>query len=170
MNTPESAWFLGGPPITEKSNPEQRIAAEREPLAGARLVYVAASCAAVGGMLSGYDTGVISGALPFIQRSFSLSTFEQGLVVSVVLVGAAVAAIGGGSFSDRIGRRRALILAAVLFIVGALLSAVAGSMQLLVVARVIVGFGIGLASSVVPLYISEIAPANARGWLVSLYH
>lgn len=155
--------------MTDEANPGKRGTAKGGAIRGQRLVYLAAACAAVGGLLSGYDTGVISGALPFIEKSFSLSTFEQGLVVSVVLVGAAVAAIGGGSFSDRIGRRRSLILAAVLFIAGAVLSAAAGSMQLLIGARVIVGFGIGLASSVVPLYISEIAPANARGWLVSLY-
>lgn len=155
--------------MTDEANPGKRGTSKGGAIRGQRLVYLAAACAAVGGLLSGYDTGVISGALPFIEKSFSLSTFEQGLVVSVVLVGAAVAAIGGGSFSDRIGRRRSLILAAVLFIAGAVLSAAAGSMQLLIGARVIVGFGIGLASSVVPLYISEIAPANARGWLVSLY-
>jgi MFS family permease len=137
------------------------------PTASLRLVYLAAVFAAVGGLLSGYDTGVISGALPFIKNSFTLSTFQQGLVVSVVLVGEAIAAIGGGSFSDRIGRRKALILTSVIFIAGALVSAMAPSMQVLIAGRVVIGFGIGLASSVVPLYISEIAPASARGWLVS---
>lgn len=140
-----------------------------KPLASVNLVYLAAVFAALGGLLSGYDTGVISGALPFIKNSFLLSTFQQGLVVSTVLVGAAVAAIGGGSFSDRIGRRKSLILTSIVFITGALISAAAGSMRVLIVGRLIVGIGIGLASSVVPLYISEIAPANARGWLVSLY-
>lgn len=133
------------------------------------IVYLAAVFAAVGGLLSGYDTGVISGALPFIKSSFTLSTFEQGLVVSIVLVGAAVAAIGGGSFSDRIGRRKSLILTSIIFIIGALISATVVSMQVLIAGRLIIGVGIGLASSVVPLYISELASANARGWLVSLY-
>lgn len=133
------------------------------------IVYLAAVFAAVGGLLSGYDTGVISGALPFIKDTFVLSTLQQGLIVSIVLVGAAVAAIGGGSFSDRIGRRKSLILTSVVFIAGALMSAAAPTMAVLVVGRLVIGVGIGLASSVVPLYISEIAPANARGWLVSLY-
>lgn len=155
--------------MTSEPGPEKAANTHIAPAGSLRLVYLAAVFAAVGGLLSGYDTGVISGALPFIKNSFTLSTFQQGLVVSVVLVGAAIAAIGGGSFSDRIGRRRALILTAAVFVAGASVSAIAPSLQVLIAGRVVIGFGIGLASSVVPLYISEIAPANARGWLVSLY-
>ena len=107
--------------------------------ASLRLVYLAAVFAAVGGLLSGYDTGVISGALPFIKNSFTLSTFQQGLVVSIVLVGAAIAAIGGGSFSDRIGRRKSLILTSAVFITGALVSATAPSMPVLIAGRVVIG-------------------------------
>jgi len=123
----------------------------------------------VGGLLFGYDTGVISGALIFIKKSFGLSTFEQGLVVSVVLVGAAVTAISGGSLSDRFGRRKMLLITSLIFIAGAVVCSAAGSIPVLIVGRVVVGAGIGLASSVVPLYISEIAPADARGWQVSLF-
>ena len=155
--------------MTSEPRHEKAANTHIAPAGSLRLVYLAAVFAAVGGLLSGYDTGVISGALPFIKNSFTLSTFQQGLVVSVVLVGAAIAAIGGGGFSDRIGRRRALILTAAVFVAGALVSAMAPSLQVLIAGRVVIGFGIGLASSVVPLYISEIAPANARGWLVSLY-
>jgi len=138
-------------------------------VASQRYVYIAAIFAAVGGLLFGYDTGVISGALIFIERSFGLSTFAQGLVVSVVLVGAAVTAISGGSLSDRFGRRKMLLITSLIFIAGAVVCALAGSIPILIVGRVVVGVGIGLASSVVPLYISEIAPANARGWQVSLF-
>jgi len=146
------------------SNQKSRI-----PVASQRYVYIAAIFAAVGGLLFGYDTGVISGALIFIKKSFGLSTFEQGLVVSVVLVGAAVTAISGGSLSDRFGRRKMLLITSLIFIAGAVVCCAAGSDPVLIVGRLVVGAGIGLASSVVPLYISEIAPADARGWQVSLF-
>ncbi|HEY0702477.1 MAG TPA: MFS transporter, partial [Candidatus Acidoferrales bacterium] len=132
-------------------------------------VYVAAAFAALGGLLFGYDTGVISGALIFIQKSFSLSVFHQGLVVSVVLVGAAIGALGGGKLSDGIGRRMTLLLTSLIFIAGAILCAVASSENMLVVGRAIVGLGIGLSSTTVPVYISEVSPAKARGWQVSLF-
>jgi sugar porter (SP) family MFS transporter len=141
----------------------------KSPAASQRYVYIAAIFAAIGGLLFGYDTGVISGALIFIKRSFGLSIFQQELAVSSVLVGAAVLAITGGSLSDRFGRRKMLLITSVVFIAGALVCAAAGSIQILILGRVIVGMGIGLASSVVPLYISEISPANARGWQVSLF-
>jgi sugar porter (SP) family MFS transporter len=139
------------------------------PAASQRYVYIAAIFAAIGGLLFGYDTGVISGALIFIKQSFGLSIFQQELAVSSVLVGAAVLAITGGSLSDRYGRRKMLLITSVVFIVGALICSAAGSIQILILGRVVVGMGIGLASSVVPLYISEISPANARGWQVSLF-
>jgi sugar porter (SP) family MFS transporter len=139
------------------------------PAASQRYVYIAAVFAAVGGLLFGYDTGVISGALIFIKQSFGLSIFQQELAVSSVLVGAAVLAITGGTLSDRFGRRKMLLITSVVFIAGALVCAAAESIQILILGRVIVGMGIGLASSVVPLYISEISPAKARGWQVSLF-
>ncbi|MDE3136933.1 MAG: sugar porter family MFS transporter [Acidobacteriota bacterium] len=132
-------------------------------------VYLAAFFAALGGLLFGYDTGVISGALLFIRQQFGLSTFRQELVVSVVLVGAAIAALGGGRLADRFGRRATLLLTAAIFVVGAVLCAAAPTAGLLVAGRVIVGLGIGLSSTTVPLYISEISPAKARGWQVSLF-
>ncbi len=132
-------------------------------------VYVASVFAALGGLLFGYDTGVISGALIFIRQSFALSVFQQEIVVSVVLVGASIGALGGGRLADRFGRRKMLIVTSLIFIAGAALCAVAVSVATLVIGRTIVGFGIGLASSTVPLYISEVAPANARGWQVSLF-
>jgi len=141
----------------------------KAPAASQRYVYIAAIFAAIGGLLFGYDTGVISGALIFIKQNFGLSIFQQELAVSSVLVGAAVMAITGGSLSDRFGRRKMLLITSVVFIAGALVCAAAGSIQILILGRVIVGMGIGLASSVVPLYISEISPAKARGWQVSLF-
>jgi sugar porter (SP) family MFS transporter len=140
-----------------------------KPAASQKYVYIAAVFAAIGGLLFGYDTGVISGALIFIKQSFGLSVFEQELAVSSVLVGAAVFAITGGSLSDRFGRRKMLLITSVVFIAGALVCAAAPSIGILIAGRVVVGMGIGLASSVVPLYISEISPAYARGWQVSLF-
>jgi sugar porter (SP) family MFS transporter len=136
---------------------------------GSAYVYAAAIFAALGGLLFGYDTGVISGALLFIRQQFGLSTFRQEVVVSVVLVGAAIAALGGGRLADRFGRRATLLLTAAIFVVGAVLCAAAPTAGLLIAGRVIVGLGIGLSSTTVPLYISEISPAKARGWQVSLF-
>ena len=136
---------------------------------GARFVYLAAAFAALGGLLFGYDTGVISGALIFIKQEFALSTFEQELIVSIVLVGAIVGALTGGRLSDRFGRRATLLATSVVFIAGAIVCAAAGSIAGLVIGRIIVGLGIGLACTTVPVYISEVAPPEARGWQVSLF-
>jgi len=132
-------------------------------------VYIAAIFAALGGLLFGYDTGVISGALLFIRKTFSLSTTEQEFVVSVVLLGAIAGALTGGGFADRIGRRRTLIVTSVIFVAGAIVCAAAVSVGMLILGRAIVGLGIGLASTAVPLYISEVSPAHTRGWQVSLF-
>lgn len=134
-----------------------------------RFVYLAAAFAAVGGLLFGYDTGVISGALIFIKKDFALSTFHQELVVSVVLVGAAAGALTGGKLADRLGRRMTLVWTAAIFVLGAMLCAAATSVALLLAGRGVVGLAIGLASSAVPLYIAEVSPPNARGWQVSLF-
>jgi MFS transporter, SP family, galactose:H+ symporter len=132
-------------------------------------VFAAAAFAALGGLLFGYDTGVISGALLFIRTQFALSTPQQGLVVSVVLVGAAVGALSGGHLADIFGRRLMLLVTAVIFVVGALVCAAAPSLIVLVIGRLIVGLGIGFATSTVPIYISEVSPPQARGWQVSLF-
>jgi sugar porter (SP) family MFS transporter len=132
-------------------------------------VYLAAIFAALGGLLFGYDTGVISGAELFFRNEFTLSTFALEVIVSGVLAGAAVGALVGGRLADLFGRRKLLIATAIIFAAGAILCAAATSATILAVGRVIVGFGIGLSSSGVPVYISEVAPADARGWQVSLF-
>ena len=132
-------------------------------------VFAAAAFAALGGLLFGYDTGVISGALIFIRTQFGLSTFQQELVVSVVLVGAAVGALSGGRLADIFGRRLMLLVTALIFVAGALVCAAAPSLVVLVIGRMIVGLGIGLSCSTVPIYISEVSPPQARGWQVSLF-
>lgn len=134
-----------------------------------RFVYVAASFAALGGLLFGYDTGVISGALIFIQREFRLTTTAEEIVVSGVLLGATIGAAFGGRAADRLGRRKVLLATAAIFGIGALASAVAPSPAVLIVSRIVLGLAIGLASTNVPVYLSEVAPPHARGWIVSLF-
>jgi sugar porter (SP) family MFS transporter len=148
----------------------KEIAALRdENLRGTKFVYVAASFAALGGLLFGYDTGVISGALIFIKREFGLTTLAEEIVVSGVLLGATLGAIVGGKAADLFGRRRVLLVTAAIFGIGALASAVAPSPSVLIVSRVVLGLAIGLASTNVPVYLSEVAPPRARGWVVSLF-
>ncbi len=134
-----------------------------------RFVNTAAAITATGGLLFGYDTGVISGALLFIRQDLGpLSAFTEGVIVSFLLVGAMVGALSGGPLSDRIGRRPTALLAALVFAVGAIAAALAPSVGFLIFARFLLGLGVGLASMIVPLYIAEIAPADRRGELVSL--
>jgi sugar porter (SP) family MFS transporter len=134
-----------------------------------RFVNIAAAITATGGLLFGYDTGVISGALLFIRQDFApLSPFVEGIIVSTLLVGAVVGALSGGPLSDRVGRRPTALLAAVIFGLGALAVALAPSVAFIVFGRFLLGLGVGLASMIVPLYIAEIAPAERRGALVSL--
>jgi sugar porter (SP) family MFS transporter len=132
-------------------------------------VLLVASVAALGGLLFGYDTGVISGAILFISKTFALQTRAQEFSISVVLIGCIVGAAFSGSVADRIGRRVTLFLAGVIFFAGALVSAFAPDEPTLLVGRFVVGIGIGFSSVVAPLYISEVAPADVRGALVSLY-
>ena len=138
------------------------------PADGKRFVFLATAVAALGGMLFGYDIGVISGAILFIKREFGLSSGLEEIVVSSVLLGSLVGAVVGGVLADRLGRRKLLMLTAVVFGFGAVGSALAPGTASLIVARVVAGCAIGIASFVAPLYISEIAPVEIRGKLVSI--
>ena len=129
---------------------------------------IVAAIASLGGLLFGYDTGVISGALLFIKGVFHLSPGMQGLVVALALAGATIGAAFAGSISDRFGRRRVIIATACLFVVGSLVSAIASSVATLLIGRFIIGVAIGVASMLTPLYLSEVAPAAKRGAVVSL--
>jgi MFS transporter, SP family, galactose:H+ symporter len=132
-------------------------------------VLLVASVAALGGLLFGYDTGVISGAILFITKDFALDTRLQAFTISVVLVGCMLGSVVAGGIADRIGRRLTLLLAGLIFLVGALVSALTPNESMLLAGRFVVGLGIGFSSVVAPLYISEVAPASSRGALVSLY-
>ncbi len=135
---------------------------------GGGFVFTISSVSALAGLLFGYDTGVISGAILFVQEDFRLTTFQEEIVVGAVLLGAMVGAAGGGRLADRFGRRLVLIQVACLFILGALGTSLASGATLLSAGRVVVGIAIGIASFTAPLYISEISPAHIRGKLVSL--
>jgi MFS transporter, SP family, galactose:H+ symporter len=132
-------------------------------------VYLAAAFAGLGGLLFGYDTGVVSGAQLFFKNDFALSTFALEVIVSGVLAGAATGALLGGRFADVFGRRKLLIFTALIFAAGAVVCSAATSPAMLIAGRIIVGLGIGLSSGTVPVYISEVSPADARGWTVSLF-
>src|SRR5919202_5196862 len=123
---------------------------------------------ALGGTLFGYDTGVISGAILFINEDFALTPFLKGLVVASILIGAAVGAAGAGPLSDRLGRRNLILIAAVTFTVGAIGAALAPNVGILVLFRVVLGLAVGGAALIVPLYLSEIAPTEIRGAISSL--
>lgn len=139
-------------------------------------VIVIAVIAATGGLLFGYDSGVISGALLYIKQDPVLLANGQEVmperiqewIVSIVLVGATIGAISSGRLTDLYGRKKIIFYTAILNAVGTLLSALATSVSILLLARALVGLAIGVASYAVPLYISEISPARVRGTLVSL--
>ncbi|MGB9402048.1 MAG: MFS transporter, partial [Candidatus Acidiferrales bacterium] len=133
-----------------------------------RFVTIVSWISALAGLLFGYDTGVISGAILFVQKDFALTTFQEEVVVAAVLLGAVVGAIFGGKLADRFGRRTVLMQVAVLFTIGAIGTALAPGTVWLAIGRVVVGVAIGVASFTAPLYISEVSPPNVRGRLVSL--
>lgn len=127
------------------------------------------SIAALGGVLYGYDMGIIAAAAIFVKRSFGITTFVEELVVSVVLIGAMAGAMAGGAIADRIGRRATLVWAGIVFIVGSVLAPLSPNVATLIVARMIIGIGIGFTSVTAPVYVSELAPPQSRGMLIGLY-
>ncbi len=131
-------------------------------------IYVIAMVSGLSGMLFGYDTGVISGAILFIKQEYTLLPFIQGLVISAVLIGAIIGAFIGGTLADRYGRRKMIIVAAIIFTGGAIGTSLTLNIIFLIIGRIIVGIAIGMASFIAPLYISEMSPPRIRGSLVSL--
>lgn len=124
---------------------------------------------ALGGLLFGYDTAVISGAIGFLETKFGLDANMKGWAVSSAILGCIMGVAVAGYVADKIGRKKTMLITAFLFAISALGCAIAGSFTQLVIARIIGGVGVGAASMLSPLYISEIAPAEKRGMLVSLY-
>src|SRR5262245_6447060 len=145
-----------------------------EPMASKRRkltpwMYGVAGVTFLGGLLFGYDQGVISGALPLLQADLDLSTLESEIVTSWVTLGALFGALVAGVTADRIGRRWTAVAAGVMFAIGALIEAVAPGAGVLTLGRVVTGLGVGFASVVAPLYAAEMAPKWLRGRFVSTY-
>src|SRR5258708_18407405 len=126
-----------------------------------------AAVAALGGLLFGYDTGVVSGAQLFFTKDFHLSAGSEELAVSCVLIGAIIGAAAAGQLADALGRRKTLIILAVIFAVGAILTSIAPNLAFFVIFRIVIGFGIGAAAVVTAMFIAEMAPPAIRGALVS---
>ena len=122
----------------------------------------------LGGLLFGYDTGVISGALPFLTEDLSLSSVQEATVVSSLLFGAMIGALIGGKLSDVLGRKGALRFCAIVFFLGALGTALAPSFAVMVPARIVLGIAVGAAAATVPVYLAEMAPAHKRGRMVTI--
>ena len=125
--------------------------------------------AAIGGILFGYDTAVISGTTEMVKSQFSLSSGGEGWYVGCALIGSIAGVLCAGALSDYLGRKKTMLISAALFSISAIGCAICGSFDGLVVYRIIGGVGIGIVSIVSPIYISEVAPAKMRGTLVSLY-
>jgi SP family galactose:H+ symporter-like MFS transporter len=140
-----------------------------QPRVNRGFIFRISTIAALGGVLYGYDMGIIAAAALFVKRTFRLSTLMEELVVSVVLIGAMIGAIVGGAVADRIGRRATLVWAAGIFILGSVLAPLSTDVAMLIVARAIIGIGIGFTSVTAPVYVSELAPPQSRGMLIGLY-
>ena len=136
---------------------------------GTAYVIFMAAVAAIGGILFGYDTAVISGTTDIVRNQLSLSASGEGWYVGCALIGSIIGVLCAGSLSDYIGRKITMLISAAFFSISAIGCAVCGSFDALVAFRIIGGVGIGIVSIVSPIYISEVSPAKIRGTLVSLY-
>nr|WP_077999847.1 sugar porter family MFS transporter [Edwardsiella tarda] len=125
--------------------------------------------AALAGLLFGLDIGVIAGALPFITDTFSITSSQQEWVVSSMMFGAAVGAVGSGWMNHGLGRKYSLMIGAILFVAGSLFSAFAPNVEILILSRILLGLAVGIVSYTAPIYLSEIAPERIRGSMISMY-
>ena len=150
-----------------------KAVAETPPSGKHRGVIAIAAVATLGSLLFGYDTGVISGALPYMYMPFDanglqLTSFEEGAIGGTLLVGAALGALIGGRLSDRYGRRHNITMLALLFLIGALGTTFSPTVWVMYPFRVILGFAVGGASATVPVYLAETAPKRIRGSIVAI--
>ena len=133
------------------------------------LVAVIATVAATGGLLFGFDTGVISGAIPFFQEAFGITDSWVEIITTAGLVGAVIGAMSSGRIADIVGRKKVILASAIIFMIGAVWSGMSPGPVMLVFARLFLGIAIGVSSFAVPLYIAEISPTKSRGTLVSMF-
>ncbi len=132
-------------------------------------LYLCAILASFGGLLSGFDTGVISGALLYINQSFEMNSLYSGLLVSSVSIGAVVGALLNGALIDKIGRRKVMLLTAGVFIIGSVLCCFSRNIVELILSRMFIGCAVGVVSFAGPLYLSEISTKEKRGEIVSFH-
>ena len=131
-------------------------------------IFMVTLIAALGGLLFGYDTGVINGAIGPLKAYFSLSPRQEGWAMGCALLGCALGAAGAGPMCDRFGRKRALVVSAILFFISAVGTAVPRTLTTFILYRILGGLGVGAASIISPMYIAEISPARIRGRMVSI--
>ena len=154
--------------MTHGSSPESSASGTLPPLRPGphqRRLDLIAVVATFGGLLFGYDTGVINGALEPLTTDFGLTAVTEGLVTATLLIGAAFGAVIGGRMNDHLGRRRTLTIVAVVFLIGTLGGVFAPSIGVLLAARFVLGLAVGAASVTVPVYLAELAPTERRGTL-----
>lgn len=153
---------------------ELRELSDKTPMSGKhRSIGAIAAVATLGSLLFGYDTGVISGALPYMYMPYAanglhLNSVEEGLIGGVLLIGAAFGALFGGRLSDRYGRRHNILMLAAIFVIGALGTTLAPNLWVMYPARFVLGLAVGGASATVPVYLSETAPKRIRGTIVAI--
>ena len=123
---------------------------------------------ALGGYLFGFDFAVIAGALPFLKEQFHFNEAQEGMATATLAIGCICGCIVAGSFSERFGRKRGLLLAALIFLLSSLAMAVSNSSSAFIAARFTAGIGVGMASVLSPMYIAEVAPAHMRGRMVAI--
>ncbi len=154
-------------PMQDHNFQQEQIKTPKTLTRGRRYAYIVSAVAALGGLLFGYDTGVISGALLYLNPAFHLTPTTSEIAVSVVLIGAILGAAAGGRMADTLGRKKSLIILGIIFACGAILTALSPNLGFFIAFRIIVGFGIGAASMITPMYIAELAPPSIRGALVT---
>ena len=133
-----------------------------------RYIYLISFISALGGYLFGFDFAVIAGALPFLKTEFSLNAYQEGFTTASLALGCMAGCIYAGRSSESLGRRKSLMIAALVFTVSSILMALASSITFFITARFFAGFAVGMASLLSPMYIAEISPAKLRGRMVSL--
>jgi sugar porter (SP) family MFS transporter len=146
----------------------ENIALENPHAGSTRFVFLVCAVAALGGLLFGYDTAVVNGAIGPLKAHFHLDDVQEGWAMGCALIGCAVGAAAAGALSDRFGRKKVLILAAVMFLISAIGTAVPRTLAAFIIYRIIGGLGVGAASMSSPMYIAEISPARMRGRMVSV--
>ncbi|WLS78096.1 sugar porter family MFS transporter [Erwinia pyri] len=154
--------------MTDSSNSGKSGTAAASPQSTEPLVKVIAFIATLGGLLFGYDTGVIAGALLFMKHDLHLTSLTTGMVTSFLILGSAIGAICAGHLADRFGRKKVILVMAVIFMCGSLGCAMAPNVVMMIIFRFILGLAVGSAAAIVPIYIAEIVPANRRWQFVTL--